>query len=121
MFVAEPELISNSVWLVSLCCTVAPPPGVGSARVRRDSALSDEEVFNEDSKPTSPPVTQSPPKPKEEKILVNRTVCLCVSLCMCVCVCVCACVCVCVCVLFFICVKTVEPTTSITLCGAFTN
>ena len=50
---------------------MAPPPGVGSARVRRDSALSDEDVFHDDNKPTSPPVTQSPPKPKEEKILVN--------------------------------------------------
>ncbi|KAK2146253.1 hypothetical protein LSH36_622g01000 [Paralvinella palmiformis] len=51
--------------------TVAPPPGVGSARVRRDSALSDEEdVFHDDGKPTSPPVVHSPPKPKEETVLV---------------------------------------------------
>jgi len=63
---------------------VAPPPGVGSARVRRDSALSDEEdVFHDDGKPTSPPVVHSPPKPKEETVLVSQCF---IYLCICICI-----------------------------------
>lgn len=42
---------------------MAPPPGAGSARVRRDSALSDDENVFDDEKPLSP---KSPPSKKEE-------------------------------------------------------
>ena len=44
--------------------TVAPPPGAGSARVRRDSALSDEheEVFDEDKSHSRTPPAYTPPK-----------------------------------------------------------
>lgn len=53
--------------------TVAPPPGVGSARVRRDSTLSDQEdnVFDEEhnagppsKSPKSPPANKDEPPPK---------------------------------------------------------
>ena len=67
---------------VFLNFTVAPPPGSGSARVRRDSHLTDEEVFEEKGpksppvkthkEETSPPAKMVPAPPPKENIWEKR-------------------------------------------------